>query len=125
MLTGYFERTDTGATLVPTVFRTTTAWERMRGLLGRPPLAIDEGLLIQPCGSVHTFAMSYPIDLVYLSRSMIVLKIVEALSPWQVSMGFGAAMTLELAAHQAAHFGFEVGLVVEWHPIPLPTAGAI
>ena len=62
--------------VVGTVYRTTNAWERLRGLLGRAPLGRDEGLLLEPCGSIHTFLMRYPIDVVYLTRGMHVLEVV-------------------------------------------------
>jgi hypothetical protein len=36
---------------------------RRRGLLGRP--GIDGALLLQPARSVHTFGMSFPVDVAY------------------------------------------------------------
>ncbi len=103
-----------GVIIVPTVYRTTTPWERLRGLLGRPPLGFGEGLLIDPCGSVHTMFMGYAIDLVYLNRLLIVTRVVPAVVPWRGSIGFGAAMTLELAAGTAADAGIERGLALRW-----------
>ncbi|MEQ8659915.1 MAG: DUF192 domain-containing protein [Gammaproteobacteria bacterium] len=105
---------------VATVYRTTNAWERLRGLLGRPPLGHDEGLLIEPCGSIHTFLMRYPIDVVYLNRRLHVLAVVEALPAWRVSMCFGAALTLELAAGAAARAGIAAGHELAWRPHATP-----
>ncbi len=45
-----------------------TFWTRFRGLLGRRYLTEDEGLLIQPAGSVHSFFMRFRIDVVFLDR---------------------------------------------------------
>lgn len=103
-----------GATLFAPVYRTTTPWERLRGLLGRAPLGEREGLLIDPCGSIHTFLMAYPIDVVYLSRDFVISKIVPALGPWRCSMAFGAAMTLELPAGVAAARGLQEGQALAW-----------
>ena len=107
---------DTAEALLATVYRTTTPWERLRGLLGRAPLGTGEGLLLDPCSGVHTFMMRYPIDLVYLSRELRVIKIVGNLVPWRFSMAFGAAMTLELAAGAAADRGIERGQDLAWRP---------
>ena len=41
---------------------------RARGLLGRPRLEAGQGLLIEPCNSVHTWFMRQPLDLVGLGR---------------------------------------------------------
>jgi uncharacterized protein len=111
---GTLVHSDGGEILIATVYRTTTPWERMRGLLGRAPLNADEGLLLDPCGGVHTFMMRYPIDVVYLSRDLCVTKIVSALVPWRCSMAFGAAMTLELAAGGAQACGIEHGQGLGW-----------
>ena len=114
--TGMLHDAVSGELLVATVYRTTTPWERLRGLLGRLPLAAGEGMLIAPCGSVHTFLMGYPIDVVYLSREFVITKIVASLAPSRVSMGFGAAMTLELTAGAAADLGLRRGRALRWQP---------
>ena len=93
---------DTGDCVIATVSCADTYLERLRGLLGRPPLASGEALLLTPCSSVHTCFMAYAIDIVYVDRKLQVLKVVPALPPWRLSGALGAAMTLELAAGQAA-----------------------
>ncbi len=113
---GSLVHADTAEPLVATVYRTTTPWERLRGLLGRSPLGVGEGLLLDPCSGVHTFMMRYPIDLVYLSRELRVIKVVSKLVPWRFSMAFGAAMTLELAAGAVADRGIERGQDLAWRP---------
>ena len=112
--TGILHDADSGTLLLATVYRTTTPWERLRGLLGRLPLAAGEGMLIDPCGSVHTFLMRYPVDIVYLSRDLVITKIVASLAPSRVSMGFGAAMTLELVAGAAADLSLRRGQALRW-----------
>lgn len=104
--------------VVAKVYRTTDAWERLRGLLGRKPLEPDEGLLIDPCGSVHTMFMRYPIDIVYLSRDYVVTRVVHALRPWRASVDPSAAMTLELGAGGARHAALEAGTALRWAPRP-------
>lgn len=81
---------------------------RARGLLWRK-LAAGEGLLIKPCGAVHTFGMGYPIDVVFLDDNHRILKIVPNLAPWRVAACGGSRGVLELNAGQSS----QLGLLVE------------
>jgi len=84
-------------------------WARMRGLLGRRGLESGEGMLLRPTGSVHTFFMRFPIDVVFLSRDGEVLRIAQALSPWRTAGARRAKVVLELAAGDAERRGIRVG----------------
>jgi uncharacterized protein len=77
-------------------------WSRMRGLLGRKELPGGEGILLRPCGSVHTFFMRFPIDVVFLDRDLTVLAVERELRPWRTAARRGAKAALELAAGEAA-----------------------
>ncbi|OGX06368.1 MAG: hypothetical protein A3G87_01855 [Omnitrophica bacterium RIFCSPLOWO2_12_FULL_50_11] len=55
--------------------------ERLRGLIGSPPLGEREGLLIPYCKGIHTIGMRYPLDVIYLDRDGKVLKLIEPLPP--------------------------------------------
>lgn len=93
-----------------TVFVADSFVRRLRGLIGRPPLAEDEALLVRPCGSVHTLGMRYPIDVVYLDGAGLVLRVQAALPPRRFSACRRAAAVLELRASRAAALGLHVGL---------------
>lgn len=82
---------------------------RAAGLLFAPPLAPGEGLLIEPCGAVHTVFMRYPIDVVFLDRAGRIRKIVPHLKPWRLAACLAAAQTLELAADESQRLGLVVG----------------
>ena len=71
---------------------------RRRGLLGRESLHKDEGLWIIPCEAVHTFAMRFAIDLVYLDRHHRVVKTRSSVRPWRISACLRAHSVVELAA---------------------------
>ena len=103
-----------GRCVLPRVWKTTTAWDRLRGLLGRPPLAAGEGLLIEPCASVHTFGMGYALDLAFIDASWRVSKLVTGLRPARLAAGLGAARTLELAAGGLAQAGLRAGETLTW-----------
>jgi len=76
---------------------------RLRGLIGRPPLVAGQGLWIVPTQQVHTHFMRVPIDVVFLDRDLVVLKVVPALAPWKLSPWVkGARSVLELAAGGAS-----------------------
>lgn len=87
-------------------------WDRTRGLLGRPPLAACEGLLIMRCSSVHTVGMRYPIDVVFLDRHGGIARVVENLRPMRMAMCLRAASVLELAAGQAKRLALRPGLTL-------------
>ena len=73
---------------------------RARGLIGRPPPPLGEGLLIPKCNAIHTFFMSYPIDATFLDKEGRAVKTVRNIRPWRpfVWGGFRARQVLETAA---------------------------
>lgn len=87
-----------GSTLFAEVEQTTTAWERMRGLLGSHSLNAEQGMLIKPCNMVHTAFMPFPIDLIFLDKLGNILSLVENLQPWRIAVRFSAEMVLEIRA---------------------------
>lgn len=97
--------------------RHATTWgQRLRGLLGQPPLGIEAGLLISPCTSVHTFGMRYSLDLVFIDKRGAVVKCVEALKPNRVAGAYRARHALELAPGSIAAKRIQIGDVLRWRP---------
>lgn len=90
------------------LYRADNFFSRARGLLGRR-LRNDQGMLIEPCASVHTFGMSHAIDVLYLDRNNRIIKIVERLRPWRTSACRGARKVLELPAGRAHGLEFSLG----------------
>ena len=56
-------------------------WQRLRGLLGRPPLRAGEGLLLTPCQAIHMAGMKYPLDVVFLDQQSMVVAVYPRISP--------------------------------------------
>jgi uncharacterized protein len=82
---------------------------RLRGLLGRRELPREEGLLINPSSSIHTWFMRFPIDIVFLDRDLRVVAVAADVRPWRLRWRRGARQVLELAAGEAAARGIGVG----------------
>jgi hypothetical protein len=90
---------------------------RRRGLLGRKALSPGEGLWIAPCAAVHTCAMHFPIDLIYLDRSRRVKKVRHAVPPWRLSACLSAHSVLELAAHSIRKTQTRPGDILEFSSV--------
>jgi uncharacterized membrane protein (UPF0127 family) len=82
---------------------------RMRGLMWRGGLPAGEGLLLRPAPSIHTAFMRFPIDAVFLDRSLRVLAVVERVRPWRTASKRSARAVLELPAGESARRGVRVG----------------
>lgn len=50
----------------------------------RSNLPPGTGLVIDPCSSIHTFWMRFPIDVLYVDREGMVLRADRAMKPWRV-----------------------------------------
>jgi uncharacterized membrane protein (UPF0127 family) len=85
---------------------------RLRGLLGRTKLPRGDGILLNPCGSVHTFFMRFPIDVVFCDRQMTVLSVASEVPPWRVRSQRRASVVIELAAGEALHRGVVAGVQI-------------
>ena len=72
------------------------------------------GLWIRPCRGVHTLAMGFPIDVVYLDRAGKVVHLEHNLQPWRFSpIRMQAASVLELPSHTVARTGTALGDNIE------------
>jgi uncharacterized membrane protein (UPF0127 family) len=88
---------------------TQTVRERMRGLLGRDGLASGEALLLEHCGSVHTFGMRFAIDVVFIDRHWRVVAIHRGVPGRRMLLNLRAAHALEMPAGDARERGLSVG----------------
>jgi len=101
---------DRGSEVVTRGRMAKTFWARLAGLLGTPPLQPGEGLLLEPCNSIHMFFMAYPIDAIYLDGDNVVLRIAPRLAPWRIGPTVRRGRrVLELPAGQADRCGVQVG----------------
>jgi uncharacterized protein len=68
----------------------------MRGLIGRKSLPAGHAMWFVPCTSIHTFFMQFSIDLLFLSRELVVTDVRVDVKPWRTALGpQGAYSVLE------------------------------
>lgn len=107
---------ESGAVVASSCVHANSVATRIQGLLGRTTLPDGEGLLIDPCNNVHTFFMKFPIDVVFLDSSNVVVRVKE-LSPWRISpLVFSARRVLELPLGTARKHALAVGQRLEFEP---------
>jgi len=84
-------------------------WLRLKGLMGKKAIGPQEGLLIRPCGQVHMLFMKFPLDIIFLSKELEVLRLLS-LPPWRISPYVrGACCVIEVAAGTATAHQVKVG----------------
>ena len=93
-----FNRTR-GTCLADDVRVARTHWSRLRGLagIGQTGFSAGQALWIVPCRGVHTLAMRFPLDVIYLDRHGVVVELRASVQPWRFApISFHAASVLEL-----------------------------
>lgn len=70
---------------------------RLKGLLGTKELKKGQALILNPCNSIHTFFMHYPIDVIFVSKDNVVVKTISCIKPFRLSsIYFKAKYAIEL-----------------------------
>jgi len=93
-------------TLAEKGWRAAKVLERMKGLLGRDGLEDGEGIHIDPCNSIHTFFMRFPIDVLFLDKEGVVVRAFEAMPAWRMTRVYAKAKSVvELPAGTLARTG--------------------
>lgn len=84
-----------------------TFFTRLKGLLGRNSINIDEGLLLTNCSSIHCFFMKFIIDAVYLSdKGEVLYK--ETIKPWKIGKIVKNTRNI-LEMHENSSANIEIG----------------
>ena len=90
---------------------------RGRGLIGHAFLESGQGLMINPCRWIHTFGMSFPIDVVYLGKGWRVVALTENLPPKRIDRPvLRARCVIEMGAGAIERAGLRVGDRLELRP---------
>jgi uncharacterized membrane protein (UPF0127 family) len=102
--------TATGAVVCDRARLADTFLTRLVGLLTHDGLEAGEGLLITPSSGVHTWGMSFPIDIVALDEHLHVTKVSPHTGPWRIAgLSLKTRSVLELPAGQIDRTLIHVG----------------
>jgi len=95
-------------------------WERLRGYLGRPAPKPGEGMLLVGCNGIHTYWMTFDLDVLFLDEKGTVLESVRSLRPWRKTRRVrGARYVLEVPAGTIDSSKTQVGDELSWRdPAP-------
>ncbi|HMH01667.1 MAG TPA: DUF192 domain-containing protein [Terriglobales bacterium] len=114
--TGYAFNRTRQAYLATQLSIAATHWTRLRGLMCTEAGSFLEGqgLWIVPSRGVHTFAMRFPIDVVYLDDEKTVVHLEQDLKPWRVAaLRMQAASVIELPRNILHTTGTSIGDEIE------------
>ncbi len=102
--------TTRGTTVGDSIELADTSMTRLFGLLGRRGLDAGGGLWIKPSSGVHTFGMSFTIDVVGLDNNLQVIKLWRRLVPFRVtSVSLKLKSVLELPSGTIDECQIQIG----------------
>ena len=95
-----------------------TRWARLRGLLGRPEPRPGEGLLLVHCRGVHTYGLTYGLDVLFLNAWGRVVHAHRDLPPGTVTGWYRRVRyALEVPVGTLTATATEVGDPIVWVPV--------
>jgi uncharacterized membrane protein (UPF0127 family) len=77
--------------------------------MGKKELPAGEGILLRPCGSVHTMFMRFAIDVLFCDADLRVLAVAPEVPKWRMRARRGAKIVVELESGEAARRGVAPG----------------
>src|ERR1700733_16230165 len=114
--TGYAFNRTRNAYLATNLSVAETHWSRLLGLMGKNAASFPagDGLWIVPSRGVHTLAMRFPIDVLYLDPNKFVVHVEQNLKPWRVArVSMQTASVLELPGNTLSSTRTAVGDEIE------------
>ena len=97
-------------TLADHAERAESFWARFRGLLGRDGLEPGEGMVFEPCNSIHMIGMRFALDVLHMDKSGKVVRIVPSIKPNRLGpLVWRSHVVVELPAGTFSATGTRVG----------------
>jgi uncharacterized membrane protein (UPF0127 family) len=97
------------------VMRAASFFSRLRGFIGRPEPMPGEGILLVGCNAIHTWWMSFALDVLFLDERGRVLDLVRSLPPRRgMTRARGASYVLEVPVGTIDSSQTEVGDELSW-----------
>jgi len=83
--------------LAENVIIANTPFKRMKGLLGKKEFIKGHALILDPCNSIHTFFMVFPIDVLFVDKNNRVVKTISSIKPFCLTpIYFRSKLAIEL-----------------------------
>jgi uncharacterized membrane protein (UPF0127 family) len=98
-----------GRVVADTVIPAFESSSRRKGLLGRDSFPDGSAMIIAPTNAIHTFWMRFAIDVMFVRRDGVVVKVQERLAPWRAAVGAKAYAVIELPAGALRRGDVKVG----------------
>lgn len=112
------ENVSRNAILASSSGRASNTVSRGFGLMLHRDLPEGGGLIIEPCNSVVSFFMRFPIDVLFVDRTGAVVRMIHAMPPWRGSpIVRDSAVVVELPAGTLARTETRVGHSIRYYPV--------
>jgi uncharacterized protein len=87
---------------------------RTIGLLSKKNLLDNEGLIIKPCCSIHTFFMRFEIDVLFVNKENEIIALYEKVKPYRIlPIHFKSFYVIELSSGSISGKNIQKGDVVK------------
>lgn len=106
----------TGAAVAREIAEASGPWQAFKGLMLRKSLPQGHGMVFRPARGIHTQFMRFPIDLIFLDKTNLVVKIRPAMGPWRFDFT-NADAVIEMNAGEAAANDVRVGDRLVFQPV--------
>jgi uncharacterized membrane protein (UPF0127 family) len=114
---GQLRDAESGRIVVARLETAHTIWRQTVGLLGRRELTEDEGLCLAPCNGIHTLFMRFALDVMFLDRAGVALRLAPDVRPWRICGPVrGARTVIELPAGTISRRQLKIGARYELIP---------
>lgn len=105
-----------GAVLFAAATQPIGYFARLKGLLGRTGLGVDEAWWFARCSAIHTIGMRFALDIVHLDGAGRVVRVHHCVKPVRLAAARGSRHIVELAAGSAERTGIRTGQVLRFCP---------
>lgn len=90
---------------------------RSFGLLLRKSLSSNEGLIIRPCRSIHTFFMKFPIDVLFVNSKNRIVALYKNVKPYKIlPIHLNSFYVVELPSGSISAMSIEKGDLITISP---------
>ena len=109
----------TGRVIASRIELAVTRQTRRVGLLGRSSLEPAAALVLAPCCMIHTAFMRFSIDVLFIDRQGLALRVVHGLTPWRAAGSLRAYAAIEMAAGVLRRHTINTGDRIHLQPVAL------